>query len=277
MQRGGMIIRYASDIHLEFGMNSQYMQAVGLAEGGDVLLLAGDVAYLENRRLERDPFFDWCSYNFSQTIIVPGNHEYYRDPRSLGNMPGCPDLAGTLEDYEHFVRPNVRYLNNRSLRLGDVEVFATTLWTKPSPVDYAALSNGMNDFHQIRYKGHRLLPGDLSAIHAYCRAWLDGALSGSDAPHKIILTHHCPTMRREFDAYSPSGALYGAFHLDMEGFISEHDADIWIYGHTHFNGGAGLRLPSMKEDGTLLLCNQLGYVEADEQLGGFRRDAGVEV
>ena len=46
-----MIIRYASDLHLEFGMNSRYMQAYGLAEGGDILLLAGDVAFLEKRAL----------------------------------------------------------------------------------------------------------------------------------------------------------------------------------------------------------------------------------
>ena len=75
-----MIIQYASDLHLEFGMNSRYMQVYGLAEGGDVLLLAGDIGYLERRRIEQNPFFDWCSRHFREAVIVPGNHEYYRDP-----------------------------------------------------------------------------------------------------------------------------------------------------------------------------------------------------
>lgn len=39
-------------------MNSHYLRSHHLEEGGDVLLLAGDVAYLENRRLEKNPVFD---------------------------------------------------------------------------------------------------------------------------------------------------------------------------------------------------------------------------
>ena len=61
-----MKIQYASDLHLEFGMNSRYMKVYGLEPKGDILLLAGDVIYLENRRMEKDPFFDWCSSHFKE-------------------------------------------------------------------------------------------------------------------------------------------------------------------------------------------------------------------
>jgi len=271
-----MTIRYASDLHLEFGMNSQYMQAIGLDEGGDILLLAGDIIYLENARMERDTFFDWCAYNFKETFIVPGNHEYYRDPRRKGHLPGRKDVWETMMDYEHFVRPNVRYLNNKSFRVEDIEVFCTTLWTKTSPNDFGPLMYGMNDFSQIVMRGQRFLPGDYDALHGLCREWLAGALAASDATHKVVLTHHCPTMRREFDRYEPTGPLYRAFHVDMEEFIAQHDIEVWIYGHTHYNGGSGTVLESYGK-GTLLLTNQLGYVEADEQLLGFRKDAKIEI
>lgn len=272
-----MTIQYASDLHLEFGMNSRYMRACGLAEGGDVLLLAGDVAYLENRRIEKDPFFDWCAGHFRETVIVPGNHEYYRDPVARpGRQDGVP-VEKTLAGYEHFVRPNVRYLNNRSLLIDEVEVFATTLWTVTDPRCYVGIQTGMNDCRQILYDGHRLWADDFTELHGICRAWLTDALERSTARRKVVLTHHCPVTDPAFDRYSPSGGLYSAFHVDMSSFIAEHDIDVWIYGHTHHNGGSGTRFPSKKREGALLLSNQLGYVELDEDRNGFDRCAFFEI
>lgn len=268
-----MIIQYASDLHLEFGMNSRFLQAYGFAEGGDILLLGGDIGYLQRRRIETDPFFDWCSRNFKETVIVPGNHEYYRDPVAReGHQNGIP-VDRTLVDYEHQVRDNVRYLNNRSMVIGDVEVFATTLWTITDPRFYVGIQTGMNDCHQIIYDDHRLWADDYTELHGICRTWLAGALEESTARHKVVLTHHCPSTAREFDRYEPSGGLFTAFHVDMYPFIEEHDADVWIYGHTHYNGASGTVIPSRNPNGTKLLCNQLGYVQLYEDQMGFRGDA----
>lgn len=271
-----MKIQYASDLHLEFGKNSRYMKVYGLEPKGNILLLAGDVIYLENRRMEKDPFFDWCSSHFMETIIVPGNHEYYRDPIARkGHQDGIP-LDRTLVDYEHKVRDNVRYLNNRSMTIGDVEVFSTTLWTITDPVNYVGIQTGMNDCRQIIYKDHRLWADDYTEVHNVCRKWLDEALKASTARHKIVLTHHCPTMRKEFDIHQVGSGLYSAFHVDMEPFIARHDIRYWIYGHTHVQDGSGTVFPS-KSSGTTLLCNQLGYVELNEDMNGFQNDRIIEL
>lgn len=271
-----MRIQYASDIHLEFGMNSRYMQVYGLRPKGDILLLAGDVSYLENRRLEMNPFFDRCSKQYEETIIVPGNHEYYKDPIAReGHQNGVP-LDKTLVDYEHKVRDNVRYLNNRSMVFGDIEIFATTLWTITDPTNYVGIQTGMNDCYQIIYGNHRLWADDYAEVHGICRTWLDQALNASKAKHKIVLTHHCPTMRREFDTYQVGSGLYSAFHVDMDKFIEEHDIEYWIYGHTHTQDGSGTVFPS-KGNGTTLLCNQIGYVEHNEDLNGFQNDRYIRV
>ena len=258
-------------------MNSRYLQAHALAEGGDILLLAGDIGYLEKRRLELNPFFDWCSRHFKETIIVPGNHEYYRDPVArVGHQEGIA-VERTIVDYEHKVRENVRYLNNRSMVIGDVEVFSTTLWTVTDPRCYVGIQTGMNDCFQIIYNGHRLWADDFTKLHEICRAWLADALEKSTAGKKVVLTHHCPSTAREFDRYDPGGSLFTAFHVDMSSFIEEHDIDVWIYGHTHYNGASGTIFPSKNPNGTRLLCNQLGYVELDEDRHGFRNDAHVEL
>ena len=271
-----MKIQYASDLHLEFGMNSRYMSVYGLKPVGNILLLAGDVIYLENRRMEQNQFFDWCSRNYEETIIVPGNHEYYRDPIArLGHQDGI-SVEKTLVDYEHKIRDNVRYLNNRSVCFGEMEVFATTLWSIVAPGNYVDVQLGMNDCRQILYGGHCFCVGDYAKIHGICRDWLDKALGESKAKTKIVLTHHCPTLRREFDVKHFGGALETAFRVNMEDFIGKHDIDFWIYGHTHTQDGSGTVLPSAA-GGTKLVCNQLGYVALDEDLEGFKDYAFLEI
>ena len=268
-----MKIQYASDLHLEFGMNSRYMQAYGLAEGGDILLLAGDIGYLEKRRIERDPFFDWCNCHFRETVIVPGNHEYYRDPVArVGHQDGIA-VEKTLVDYEHKVRQNVRYLNNRSIVIGVVEVFATTLWSVVPQSDWFAVESGMNDCYQILYEGHHLRASDCIVLHGLCKAWLAEALEKSTAKKKVVLTHHCPSIDRAFSRYEPTGGLSSAFLVDMHDFIADHDIDVWFYGHTHFNGGSGTVIPSRNPNGTCLLCNQLGYIQLAEDRFGFKNDS----
>ena len=90
--------------------------------------------------------------------------------------------------------------------------------------------------------------------------WLSGALAASTAEHKVVVTHHCPTVRKEFNNY-PGGALNSAFQVDLDAFIETSGVDYWIYGHTHYTGGSGT-----KKGNTTLLCNQLGYVFQNEHL-----------
>lgn len=270
-----MKIQYASDLHLEFKDNSHFIKQIGLEPAGDILLLAGDIIYLENRRMEGHPFFNWCSENYRETIIIPGNHEYYRDPYAKGYMRPYKNLSETLDAYEHKLRDNVRYMNNKSIVIDDVEIFGTTLWTITDPRFYVGIQTGMNDCNQIVYGDHKFWADDYTVVHGTCRDWLDDALKKSKAKHKVVLTHHCPISRKEFDVHSVGGGLWSAFHVDMEGFMREHDIEYWVYGHTHVQRGSGTQFESMGH-GTTVLCNQLGYVQCGEQ-EGFNRQAFFEL
>ena len=255
-----MKIQYASDLHLEFEQNKRYIEQGGIKPVGDVLVLAGDVSYLGDRKMRKRPFWDWCAEHFRETFVVPGNHEYY----------GGFDIGRTMANYELEVRQNVHYLNNRSVVLGDVELFFTTLWTRIDPVRLWQVQCGMNDYRLAKLSGKRFCANDVDGLHQRCVDWLTEALASSDAAHKVVVTHHCPTMRSEFNSY-PGGALNSAFQVDMDAFIEGSGVDCWIYGHTHFGGGSGTRIGE-----TILLCNQLGYVFQDEQLRGYVPDAVIE-
>ena len=67
-----MKIQYASDLHLEFRANALYLRDNPITPTGDILLLAGDIGYLNDVTYSKHPFWDWVSDNFRQTLIVAG-------------------------------------------------------------------------------------------------------------------------------------------------------------------------------------------------------------
>jgi predicted phosphohydrolase len=242
-----MRIQYASDLHLEFKENTLYLQENPLPVNGDILILAGDILLFGKNKLEQHPFFDWCADHFQETYIIPGNHEYYNET----------ELSDSLAGFEYFLRPNVRYLNNRHILAGQTELFFTTLWCVIDTPQLLPVQTGVADCHRIIYKGRRFTSQDYGEIHHHCFSWLKKSLSTSLAKHKVIVTHHCPTDRFRDPRFIGS-AINSAFTVRLDDFVEQCHADYWIYGHTHYNSGGALI------GKTQLLCNQLGYVRHGE-------------
>ena len=250
-----MTIQYASDLHIEFQANRAWLFENGVSPSAEILVLAGDIAYLGDRQLMHNEYFDWLSANFKQVYIVPGNHEYYRGV----------ELRDTLTNYEYLIR--VRYINNNSVVIGDTELFFTSLWSKVPNAFIADIQNGMMDTRLICYKNALLFAGEFNELHKICTDWLNEALNTSKAKHKVVVTHHCPTTKDIFNGYIGSRLNCG-FMVDMEEFINANDINYWIFGHTHFNGdNSVLEGRSVTVGQTRLLTNQLGYVQRDEQRG----------
>lgn len=77
-----MRIQYVSDLHLEFPQNRKWLAEHPLEVTGDILLVAGDTAYLDLPDSGRDTylqyeFWDWASEHYKQVIVCLGNHDFY--------------------------------------------------------------------------------------------------------------------------------------------------------------------------------------------------------
>lgn len=249
-----MKIQYASDLHLELEENVSYLKSHPLEVVGDILVLAGDTIYLGSRMEDAGWFFDWCSENFHQTFLVPGNHEYY---------DGFP-MEQTLDSFELKVRENVTYLNNRFVRIDDTELFFTTLWTSIPEVEGYTIEKIMNDCRRNRIDAHRFDYHSWKRVHRICREWLISALKSSTAEHKIVVSHHCPYMCEQIRHYVGTMAE-SAYSTPVFQYVENLGVDTWIHGHVH--------TPLHSVFGqTYIDSNPMGYVD-DEEHVNFRPGA----
>jgi len=111
-----MKIQYASDLHLEFPDNTCFLRTNPIIPVGDILVLAGDIGLLDDDTFCSHTFWDWTSDNFKQTLVIPGNHEFYKsgDVGTIKN--GC-----IVE-----IRPNVKCYYNAVVSEPPFPLFCST-------------------------------------------------------------------------------------------------------------------------------------------------------
>lgn len=233
-----MKIQYASDLHLEFEENRDFLASNPIKVAGDILVLAGDICPLILQECA-GYFWDWCEKHYERVLITPGNHEFYGTDVS------------DLEELEINVRPNVAYYYNKTVTINETDFFLTPLWTHVPLMAQAVVKTHMVDFRKIFQGEKKISVEDYNALHAKALSYLQNALSNSQAKKKVVVTHHLPSSAVVQPCYRTSLSTYG-FAVELGDWIAQSDIDVWVYGHSHFNMDAQLGR-------TKLLSNQLGY------------------
>ncbi len=243
-----------SDLHLEFRDNMQYIKDNEFPVTGDVLVLAGDTAYLRDTNVQNLRLWKTLGKNYRQVLIVPGNHEFY----------GYGDVLENGDSWVKMLQSNVGYYQNKVVRIDDTDFILSTLWSHIRPQDEYFVARGMNDFRQIRYDGRRFTTDDFNEEHDKCLAFIKEAVEASDAKNIVVVTHHLPSYT-VVNPYYKGDSLNSAFATELGEYIADSRINVWIFGHSHSNINAQL-------GNTRLLCNQMGYVAYGEHCRGF--DAG---
>ena len=257
--------QFVSDLHLEFPKNRMFLDEHPLDVHGDILLIAGDTAYLDKPESKQDSysqysFWDWASANFQQVVVCLGNHDFY----------GHYDLSTIPDGYCKTIRSNIHAYYNSVVHIGEVDIIVSTLWAHIEPYNAYLTEHNVSDFYQIRYRGHRLTADDFNREHERCLQFIKHAVASSKAQTKIVLTHHVPTTLCTAKEFQGS-TINGAFTVELGDYIANSGIDYWIYGHSHRNieGHIGK---------THLVSNQLGYVSYGEYLtNGFSPGKCIEI
>lgn len=272
-----MKIQFVSDLHLEFPENRAWLAQHPLEATGDILLIAGDTAYLDLPESGRDTysaysFWDWASRNYQHVIVCLGNHDFY----------GYYDLSALSDGWSKTIRPNVHAYYNAVLHLtaegglasnsgsGLIDIIVSTLWSYIEPYNAYMTERGVSDFYRITYKDHRLTADDFNREHKHCLAFIKKAVEESNAKTKIVLTHHVPTQLCTAEEFRGS-TINGAFTVELGDYIADSGIDYWIYGHSHRNIDARIGK-------TQILSNQFGYLSHDEpQSNGFDNKRHISI
>ena len=242
-----MKIQYASDLHLEFPSNSEYIQKNPFKVTGDILILAGDIHIINDDEILKNPFWDWASKNYKQVIIAYGNHEFYKDL----------DLSTMKDGYKYKIRDNIYYYYNCIISLNeDIDIIISTLWSYIKKENEYDCITSVNDFNLIKYNNKKLTADNFNSEHKKCLEFIKKSLNESKAKIKVVVTHHVPSKllnAKEFDG----SKINDAFTVDLTDYIKKCGAKYWIFGHSHRNINKLI-------GNTYCLCNQLGYISYGE-------------
>lgn len=238
-------IQFASDLHLEFPANRDFLKQHRLQPVGEVLVLAGDI--VPYAVLDKHPdFFSYVSDHFESTFWLPGNHEYYHFDIS--------EKSGALNEK---IRSNITLVNNVSVEVGTTKLIFSTLWSKISPANQWKIERNLNDFRLIKNLGLKFSAEHYNRLHEESFAFLQQEVNSSSLEKKLVFTHHCPTFLNYPPQYRES-ELNEAFAVELYDWIEGSDITAWVYGHHHVN------TPDFRIGNTRLLTNQLGYVQRNE-------------
>lgn len=240
-----MKIQYASDLHLEFPENKAFLKENPLKPVGDILILAGDILLFTQLDNHQD-FFDYLSDHFQDTYWVPGNHEYYHS-----------DLANRSGIFHEKIRSNVHLLNNKSIKIDEVEFFFTTLWSHISDKNQWYVSRRMNDFRLINFQSEYFSTHIYNQLHTQSLEFLQTAFAISKSSKKVVASHHIPTFHNYPEKYKDD-SLNEAFAVELFDTIEKYQPDLWIFGHSHAN------VSDFSIGKTQLRTNQMGYCQFDE-------------
>ena len=253
-----MKIQYASDLHLEFEDNTDYLLKNPLKVTGEILILAGDIHVIDSDNYLENPFWDWASKNYKRVIIAFGNHEFYNGY----------DLSAMKDGFKLKIRDNIYYYYNCVISMDNIDIIVSSLWSYIHDKNKMACEMGVNDFRKIRW-GENILTAELfNEEHKRCLNFIQKSLNQSKAKTKIVVTHHVPSsllIAKEFEG----SHLNDAFIVDLTDYIIKSGVKFWIFGHSHRNINSVIGKTSC-------LCNQLGYVIADEHKT-FNNEANIEL
>lgn len=252
-----LIIQYASDLHLEFPANRDYLKLHALQPVGEVLVLAGDIVPFAIMDKHND-FFNYLADSFETIYWLPGNHEYYKFD--------IAEKSGVLHEK---IRTNLFLVNNTSVVHKKVKLLFSTLWSKINPGHQWQIERGLNDFQMIKHKGYRFSTEINNQMHEESLTFIQMELKTGTDEILALFTHHCPTFLNYPQQYK-SDILSEAFATELHDIIEPSGIGYWVYGHHHTN------TPEFKIGNTSLVTNQLGYVQQNEhQL--FETDKVIEL
>lgn len=107
--QANMKLQYASDLHLEFPENKDFLRNNPIKAKGDILLLAGDIVPFAITE-QHDDFFDYVSDNFEQTYWIYGHSQRNTTAFEIGKTKLLTNQLGYVKYGKNASYSNKAYI-----------------------------------------------------------------------------------------------------------------------------------------------------------------------
>lgn len=256
-----MTLQILSDLHFEAGDTPVSVEDLV----GDIVVLAGDIDSNSVRLAKR--LVEWRRFSGKQIVLVPGNHEFD------GNI--WETLTEELRQLVTATQTDgIHVLNGDCLRIGQVSILGTTLWTGFSGERDLSHYRELPTYTScMRMNGDSLTPQDTKRFHKDAVSWLKHKISEETRIGRecVVVTHHAPSWR----SISPSmrhHPLNSAYATDMDSLIMSAAPILWVHGHTHVSNDYTI-------GATRVVSNPYGYGSDDgtPENAAWRKQFCVEI
>jgi predicted phosphohydrolase len=232
-----------SDVHLESGRR---LKDIVTPSKNTPIIVAGDLGRVENTAAYTAAV-RWLSENFMCVTLIPGNHEYY--------APGTKTSMNRIDAYFQVLERqyrNVVILRNEWIVVQGMVVYGGILWS------YVPSQN---------FKKQHLYNDDGSVVT--CAQWnrshfdhvqrIQEAIDyATERDYRcMIITHYAPSFRGTLHDKWANHQHNNLYATNLESMADNRCVEMWIYGHTGYNGFA---------DHRKMVTNQCDH-------SGYRKDA----
>lgn len=237
--------------------------------GGEVLILAGDVCESHIFDTHAKRFFAEEMSKYEQVFYIMGNHEHY------GNK-----YYDTKKELLKKLPSNVTILEKEYIEVSDIIIMGATLWTdcnKGCPITKESLKNFMSDYNYISFKEsgrntyRKLHPNDTLSEHKGAMTFFKKTIKNNPDKEFVIVTHHAPSYLSISEEFTDDHYGNGGFVSDLSGFILDNpQIKLWVHGHTHsfFDYRIG---------DTRVICNPRGIEGIEQRAKEFDVNFTVEI
>ena len=232
-----MKIDFISDLHLEMNNNP----SLSIEEGGDILLLLGDITclrYFEPHRTDADARKNIERFSnllqgpfghYKKILYIPGNHEYYGH-----------DILGAKNSLIENIDDRIVFHDRITYNQDGVLIIMATLWTNFDNRDTIAMhaaSHGMNDYRIIGHGEAPLTPEHTATIHDSHIGYIKSVYENRKENEQVIVaTHHAPSFKSHNAVrFGNDDILMHAYCSDYNNLIGYSNISYWLHGHTHSN------------------------------------------
>lgn len=227
-----MNVQFFSDLHLEF-FNEYKLNGIlnSLTPISDVLFLGGDIGnVIKNNNLSI--FFKTLATKFNKIFYVCGNHEYYDYSNKNKKLFNSFD---EWESYVHIETKKIIYeniiffdnTNSLSAEYLNLNIFASTLWSKLDVNYKDKITKGLNDFHLIPGMTFETYLDKFTFQHNNLSKQIKENMESSSK--NVVLTHHLPVTNLVFKDYDYElKSAYGTNLNELMIYCYK-----WFAGHTH--------------------------------------------